>query len=118
MKQFKNDALIVTVFFSTNNTIINVSNAKYGLNRKTFSTGNFNFKKGNRSSFFAIQVLTEQVITFVSGYNQPILLVCSGINRLKSYLIKQFIRSKLYILRIIDKTKISHNGCRSSKFCK
>jgi len=115
IEKIKKTTLIVKVFFSNNNTIINISNFENRLNQKIFSTGNFNFRKTNRSSFFAVQVLTEQVITFISKQKQSVLLICNGINRSKPYLIKQFIRSNLRVLRIIDKTKIPHNGCRSKK---
>lgn len=114
MNKIFSKILIIRFFFSNNNIIVNIDRLKC-FRKKVITSGNFNFKKMNRSSYFANKILVENVISYIIQSNKHIVLICSGVSKFKTYLIKKFINSKINILRIIDNTKIPHNGCRSNK---
>ena len=121
MKKMSKNGVIVRVKFSNKNIIVNVGIFKINnenrlkFKQKKFSTGHFNFKKTNRSGFFATQILIERVTNFITELNLPVILIITGINPFKNYIIKQFMLGKFLILRIIDNTKTPHNGCRFKK---
>jgi ribosomal protein S11 len=123
MNKNKTNIFILKFFFSSNNIIVNVgyfdsdfTENKFYQNR--FSSGLLNFKKSNRSTFFAIQNLVQRVIESSLELKKPVILICDGVNRFKSYVVRQIVQSQLEVLRVVDRTKIPHNGCRFRKFSK
>nr|AIU44682.1 ribosomal protein S11 [Cyanophora paradoxa] len=100
----------------SNNIIFTVTNKT---NKVLFviSSGMAGFKKAKRSSLYAVEVTTEQVIKKIVQSNlYKFLLYLKGSNRKKrKACILLLKKAKLFFLKIKDITPIAHGGCRQKK---
>lgn len=109
----KNNIVILVVKCTSNNTIIHAR----GLNKNIIlSTGNVGFKGAKRSTKYATeqlaQVMSEKL---VENAIKSIIIIFKGSNKGKKSIIKKLKQKKILITQLIDKTPISHNGCRAKK---
>jgi small subunit ribosomal protein S11 len=108
----KNKIVTLAVKCTANNTIIHAR----GLNKNIIlSTGNVGFKGAKRSTKYATeqlaQVMSEKLI---ENKIKNIIIIFKGSNKGKKSIIKK-LKKTIVITKLIDKTPVSHNGCRAKK---
>ncbi len=106
---------IIYILSTKNNTIITLTDTN-GNTKFSTSAGALGFKNSRKSTTYAAQAATEQVIlnALNMGY-QSIIIKIKGIGYGKESCLRTLFKSRLLITRIIEQTPISHNGCRVPK---
>ena len=111
----KNKIKILSILFTTNNTLYSLTD----LNGKvTFWTSSGSKKiKGVKkiTSTSALAAAKSIIKHLLNSNNKNIYLKVKGFNKNKKLIIKYFNQSILNILLIADKTSFPHNGCKNSK---
>ena len=82
------------------------------------STGTVGFKGGKRSAPYAAQKAAEAIgIKLLENRVKKIFLIFSGFGYKKSkkFIIKGLKNKKIKIFKIVYKTSIPHNGCRTKR---
>jgi len=107
--------IIINVFLTSNNTIINVSN----LENKTvciMSCGLLSIKGSRRSTSYASQSIATVLGSKLRnlGFKYACIKL-RGFGSGKYSCLKGFTNSGILLLDIIDKTSLPFNGCRSFK---
>lgn len=112
--QLINSTVLLTINCTSNNTIIHAQCSNFF--SFSLSSGICGLKGAKRSTLYAseqtilllVEKLKEQNI--VSAF-----VLFSGFGKGRRAIIKGLKKKKIRILRIFDKTSISHNGCRKKK---
>ncbi len=111
-KYYKNTVIVVRCTLS--NTILHVMTHK-SLSF-TISSGVSGFKGAKRSTTQAAQDSARFIGKKLRGLKlRKIILIFKGFTKTRKSVIKGFKKRRIIIEKIIDKTLISHNGCRLSK---
>lgn len=111
----KNKILILSILFTTNNTLYSLTDLD---GKVTFWTSSGSKKiKGikkvtSTSALTAAKNITKHLLKFNC---KNIFLKVKGFNKNKKLIIKYFNKSFLNILLIADKTAFPHNGCKKAK---
>ena len=81
------------------------------------SSGTVGFKGAKRSTPFAAQKAAESMAEkLLENQINLICLIFRGYGKKeKKAVLKGLKKKKIYIFKIVDKTTIAHNGCRSKK---
>lgn len=109
-----NNALIVKVKGCVNNTFIQTTLK----NNKNFNLNSGLFNKGSgKKTTYAIQKLSLNFIAFLKKTNvERVIFVFEGcFNIVKKNILKEFKKQRIFVIKIIDCTKIPYNGCRLRK---
>jgi small subunit ribosomal protein S11 len=104
----------VVVNCSSNNTIIHttLSNNKNII----LSTGLVGFKGAKRSSSHAAQKVAELLGSkLLETKVVNIIITFKGLGKGRKFILKGLKKSKINVLRLIDRTPLPHNGCRPKK---
>lgn len=106
----------IAVNCSSNNTIMHatLTNGKNIL----LSTGIVGFKGAKRSSSYAAQKVAELMgdrLRLLENRTINIILIFKGLGKGRKFIIKGLKKSKIDIIKLIDKTPLAHNGCRKKK---
>jgi small subunit ribosomal protein S11 len=99
---------------SSNNTILQTALP----NKKdiVLTTGILGFKGAKRSTPHAAQQVTEYFSEkLIENKITTIVLIFKGYGKGRKSIIKGFNKKRIKVLKIIDKTPESHNGCRAPK---
>tara|TARA_B110001469_G_scaffold127390_1_gene148085 strand:- start:3497 stop:3835 length:339 start_codon:yes stop_codon:yes gene_type:complete len=99
---------------SSNNTILHT---KSPLNKSiVVSSGTIGFKGAKRSTTHASQQVAEHLSEkLIENQTTDVVLILKGFGKGKKSVIKGFRKKRINIVKIIDKTLTSHNGCRLPK---
>jgi small subunit ribosomal protein S11 len=109
-----NSTVLLAVNCTSNNTIIHTK----GSNDFNFSvsSGVCGLKGAKRSTLYAAEQTILLVVEKLKEKNiRSVFVFFSGFGKGRRAIIKGLKKKKLRILRIFDKTPISHNGCRKKK---
>ena len=114
LKKF-NQKGIIHILSTKNNTIITLTDFQ-GNTKFCASTGLLGFKNSRKSTPYAAQAVAEQVAAkAVSLGYSSVVVKLKGLGYGKESSLRSFLKSNLLLLKIIEQTPVSHNGCRPSK---
>jgi small subunit ribosomal protein S11 len=110
-----NEKGIIHIQSTRNNTIITLTdlegNTKFGS-----SAGNLGFKNSRKSTSYASQAVAELVATKALNLGfDSVIIHLSGLGYGKLTAVRALYKSKLGLIKIIEKTPSAHNGCRPPK---
>lgn len=107
--------ILLYIKCTKNNTIVSIVQNKKTLT--TITCGLIGIKGAKKSTRHA----TQEVIKFTKDYliekklTQNIIIIISGFNRGRTSILRALNTPNLHFIKIIDNTKIQHNGCRLKK---
>jgi len=106
---------IIYIVSTKNNTLITLTDLQ-GNTKFSTSAGALGFKNSRKSTTYAAQAAAEQVAlkALNMGFNSVIIKI-KGLGYGKESSLRTLFKSRLLITKIMERTPISHNGCRSSK---
>ena len=106
---------IVHIQSTRNNTILTLTDLE-GNTQFSTSAGNLGFRNARKSTPFAAQMAAELLATKALNLGfSSIIVKVKGLGYGKESGIRALYKSKLYIVKILETTPISHNGCRAPK---
>ena len=103
---------VISIYFKSNNIFFILSCATTGSVLKTFSCSNLGFSKLKRE---ALQIIQEAGYRVKQERFKIFILKLRGYNRFRSLVLKEFLKFRLNIVKIVDLNIIPFNGCKPNK---
>lgn len=115
LKKGREDSIKKKIYIKTsvNNTIISTLNFK---KNHIMSCGHLGFQGAKRGTTYAAQKLGEEIgrLLYAQKEYKDITVILRGIRKGKRNILKA-LKKKIKIRQVIEKTSLSHNGCRPRK---
>ena len=106
---------VIYLYCTSNNTVCTLVDSK-GVTKGWTSCGSMGFKSARKSTAYASQATAEKIGLKAkeAGFKWAF-LVLKGVGRGKESGVRALRKSGVEILGVLEKTRISHNGCRPPK---
>lgn len=106
---------IIHIQSSRNNTILTLTDLQ-GNTKYWTSAGSIGFKNSRKSTTYAAQAAAEVLASKALNLGfYSVIVKIKGLGYGKESSVRALYKSKLVIIKIIETTPISHNGCRAPK---
>jgi len=101
----------VQIFFAKNNIFFVVSCSGTNKVKAIYSATGLGFRKIRRESLQIIQEAAKKIKRHSFKF---FVIKIRGLSRFRNLLVKEFLKSRLNIVKVIDVTNVAFNGCRPS----
>jgi len=99
----------IQVYFTKNNIFFVLSCSSTDKVKAVHSSTGLGFKKIRRE---ALQIIQEAAKNIKRHPFKTFVLKIRGFSRFRNLLVKEFLKNRLNIVKIVDVTNVAYNGCR------
>ena len=100
---------VIQVYFTKNNIFFVISCSSTNKVKGVYSSTGLGFKKIRRE---ALQIIQEAVKRIKRHSFKVFVVKIRGFSRFRNLLVKEFLKNRLNIVKVIDVTNVAFNGCR------
>jgi ribosomal protein S11 len=102
---------IIQVHFTKNNIFFVLSCCATNKVKAVYSSTSLGFRKVRRE---ALQIIQEVAKKLKRHPFKVFVVKIRGFSRFRNLLIKEFLKNRLNIIKVVDLTNVAFNGCRPS----
>jgi ribosomal protein S11 len=100
----------IQVYFTKNNIFFVLSCSGTSQVKAVYSSTGLGFKKIRREALQIIQEAAKQIKRYPF---KVFILKIRGFSRFRNLLVKEFLKNRLNVIKVIDVTNVAFNGCRA-----